>query len=557
MTCHVTGFGYQTGFTTTKLSQDLANVQCETCHGPGLRHITDPRKENIRGPVKKEVCLECHNQEHSPGFSDRYEDTISKVDHSEDLLDIITMIENRIKFRRDAYQTEIELHMMSYCPFSNKLLKDLIPLVKQYRDQITLKIHYITDENTNIGWDGYTHPRFRSLHGQKEIEENIRQLVIAKLYPDKWLDYLLCNAENYGVVNHWRKCANQIDIHIDEVQTFAEEQGEQLLSRNSVQSTKLQINQSPSLFIDGTPYSSESLGFSFCEREPESRYPDDFTILDMTIFDLLPPKELGLFSSVEIAQLNDIREVLRGRGKQENSDLSVVADSLKRMVENYPSSVYIQMLIAEAHRLQGKVKLSRKVSSETGAILNNQWLLLGPFSNKLRRSQFVSWVMRSKMKGFNTVFPPEQKVDLAASYGITYTSSEKISRRWMPSTYKKIQAFVNLPNQHRANPAVSYAVAYLQAPGEITGQVRLGLRGGSFKLWVNRSEIYSDGEWNRTFQLDDYIIPIQLYKGQNEILVKMAYYDNKAGFLMRLTDKSGLPLREVVVVSKVDELLNK
>ncbi|MBI1926267.1 hypothetical protein HYR99_18715 [Candidatus Poribacteria bacterium] len=555
VTCHVTGFGYQTGFATTKLSQDLANIQCETCHGPGLHHLLDPRKETIRGKVEEKICLECHNQEHAPGFNERYKDVISKVDHSKEALDVITMLENRIKFRRDAYQTEIELHMMSQCPFSNKLLKDLIPLVKRYKNQIALKIHYITAEN--IGWLLNKQSRFRSLHGQQEVAENIRQLVIAKLYPDKVLDYLLCRTENYSVADQWRECANQVGIDIAQVRMLVEEEGEQLLSQNTKRSAELQISQSPLLFIDGTRFHSASLGFSFCDSEPESRYPDDFTILEMTILDVLPPRELKLLTGGEVAQLNDIREALRGRQNEAIFDFTTVINSLKQMIEHHPSNAYIRMLLAEAYRLQGNAKLARKIYSETGAILNDQWLLLGPFENDFRRSQFVSLIMGSTMKGFNKVFPPEQGVDLAASYGVTYTSSGKISRRWTPPNYKIIQAFVNIPNQHRANPATSYAVVYVHSPKAVTGQIRLGLKGAGIKLWVNKSMVYSDGKRDHTLRVDDFIIPIELHKRENEILVKLVYYDPSAGFLIRLTDESGLPLEGVAVVPKMNEPPNQ
>ena len=36
---------------------------------------------------------------------------------------------------------------------------------------------------------------FMSLHGYPEVAENIRQLLIAREYPDKYLDYILCRGK--------------------------------------------------------------------------------------------------------------------------------------------------------------------------------------------------------------------------------------------------------------------------------------------------------------------------------------------------------------------------
>ena len=35
-------------------------VNCQTCHGPGYRHINEPEKENIEKPEGREFCVRCH-----------------------------------------------------------------------------------------------------------------------------------------------------------------------------------------------------------------------------------------------------------------------------------------------------------------------------------------------------------------------------------------------------------------------------------------------------------------------------------------------------------------
>ncbi len=64
--CHVVGFGEKGGFFSMETTPELANVQCEECHGLDREHVNDysrPMK-----PVTGEACLKCHTKENSPEF---------------------------------------------------------------------------------------------------------------------------------------------------------------------------------------------------------------------------------------------------------------------------------------------------------------------------------------------------------------------------------------------------------------------------------------------------------------------------------------------------------
>jgi hypothetical protein len=74
--CHVTGLNLPGGYEIGKDNEDLKNVNCENCHGPGSLHVMASRtsasikekKENINTKVTKKMCLECHTKEQSPNF---------------------------------------------------------------------------------------------------------------------------------------------------------------------------------------------------------------------------------------------------------------------------------------------------------------------------------------------------------------------------------------------------------------------------------------------------------------------------------------------------------
>ena len=65
--CHVVGFN-KGGFQTLMTTPQLANVQCEACHGPGRDHAAAPAKGYgfMATPVG---CTQCHTQPNSPDFN--------------------------------------------------------------------------------------------------------------------------------------------------------------------------------------------------------------------------------------------------------------------------------------------------------------------------------------------------------------------------------------------------------------------------------------------------------------------------------------------------------
>lgn len=71
VSCHVVGFGEQTGFVSAAETPDLTDVGCERCHGPGSDHVTSGGKQKlglIGGVAASQLCVQCHDFEQSPTF---------------------------------------------------------------------------------------------------------------------------------------------------------------------------------------------------------------------------------------------------------------------------------------------------------------------------------------------------------------------------------------------------------------------------------------------------------------------------------------------------------
>jgi len=67
--CHVTGYDKPGGSTVTDvMSPNLKDVQCESCHGPGSAHVTDPTNAVPVTEPGEQVCIGCHHPPHTDVF---------------------------------------------------------------------------------------------------------------------------------------------------------------------------------------------------------------------------------------------------------------------------------------------------------------------------------------------------------------------------------------------------------------------------------------------------------------------------------------------------------
>ncbi len=67
--CHTLGFKQPGGFNDIQQVGEFANVQCESCHGPGRLHVESEGKTKMyRDLAGGKMCLRCHIEERSPEF---------------------------------------------------------------------------------------------------------------------------------------------------------------------------------------------------------------------------------------------------------------------------------------------------------------------------------------------------------------------------------------------------------------------------------------------------------------------------------------------------------
>ncbi len=70
--CHTVGYGLPTGFTSAAATPNLANVQCENCHGPAANHASSPDDPSFvpRVDIAATICGGCHTSPRSPTYEE-------------------------------------------------------------------------------------------------------------------------------------------------------------------------------------------------------------------------------------------------------------------------------------------------------------------------------------------------------------------------------------------------------------------------------------------------------------------------------------------------------
>jgi hypothetical protein len=169
------------------------------------------------------------------------------------------------------------------------------------------------------------------------------------------------------------------------------------------------------------------------------------------------------------------------------------------------------------------------VPGQLGLLLD--WKLVAPFSN-------------AKRGGFDTVYPPEEKLDLAASYPLP----DGTMAAWQPfrSTDPFGQIDFNKP-YGLIKEVVGYAATTFESPEARDAELRIGT-GNSWKVWLNGKFLFGRDEYHRGARLDQYTLPIRLEKGPNTLLVKLCQNEQTETwtvewrFQLRLCDSTGTAL---------------
>lgn len=166
---------------------------------------------------------------------------------------------------------EVKFFVMSFCPFGNQAEAGLKPVYELLGDKVDWQPRYI------VGKQG---DQYASLHGQQELNQDVRELCVEKLAGiGKWwafVEKVNENCTDKDADECWRAQAQAVAVRTYPVSSCEETQAKALLSLQVEEMEKYQAGASPMVFVNDTLYNGgrapEDYKLAICsafEAEPE------------------------------------------------------------------------------------------------------------------------------------------------------------------------------------------------------------------------------------------------------------------------------------------------
>ncbi len=222
----------------------------------------------------------------------------------------------------------------------------------------------------------------------------------------------------------------------------------------------------------------------------------------------------------------DILEL--ARGNRTRSELVASVPTLARIADASPDAeVQARARYARAGclRMLGRRDEARQDLARLGFVQHVQ--LLGAFDNE-------------DGKGLAEAYPPESKIDLAAS-----APGSVLPVRWR--SIDQVDTMGLFPLQSYVYPnqgAVAYVAFWVRAPRAMTAALRISTQVPS-AAWVNHVAVAREDHVQH-WGLDNVVADVTLEAGWNEILVKSAIKTGGWDLSVRLTDPAGNVLPDLL-----------
>lgn len=285
----------------------------------------------------------------------------------------------------------MDMYVMSQCPYGAQAETEAIKAVQRFGGDVTLNIHYIVSSTAN---------GFQSLHGQPEVDENIRQLCIKENYPEEFFDYMLCFNSNYQAGEaQFLTCTDKNNIDIDKVTDCVLSQGSDLLKASEAQTNKVGATGSPTIYVNDEAYNGgraeidfaryfcDVLNFenSACDDVPK---PVEFTVIVLTSKDC---------TSCDTSRIKSVSVQLFPGAKFVEVDLKSTEG--KKLVENH-NLKYLPAYIFDS-------KVTETNSWKTNAGLQTSFVESGGVYRLLDEASGANWIL-----------DPEKRDAYLASIGV-------------------------------------------------------------------------------------------------------------------------------------------
>ncbi len=141
---------------------------------------------------------------------------------------------------RDEQAGKLDLYVMSHCPYGAKALMASDAVMDSFGDDIDLDVHYIGSGDADS---------LSSLHGQPEVDDDIREICAADIAPDRSLTFAACISRDYKSAD-WESCADEAGISSDEIQRCFDGRGKDLLADSFAATKAIGFSSSPTFLVN-------------------------------------------------------------------------------------------------------------------------------------------------------------------------------------------------------------------------------------------------------------------------------------------------------------------
>lgn len=207
-----------------------------------------------------------------------------------------------------------------------------------------------------------------------------------------------------------------------------------------------------------------------------------------------------------------------------DKDADAAKATFKKALSGATDDDQVKKIAKQLKELKEEVNLQKHFGFLTG------WRFVGPFDNV-------------GLKGFDTTYPPEEKLDFAAKY-----EGQKGEVAWDKTETDHEYGIVNVAKQIAPyKGAVMYLTTEFHSPVARTVEFRLGTP-NAWKIWVNGKPLFGRDEYHRGMALDQYRVRGEVKAGANTILLKLCQNEQtedwaqRYEFQLRVADLSGIGL---------------
>ncbi|KUK83185.1 MAG: hypothetical protein XD98_0406 [Microgenomates bacterium 39_6] len=143
---------------------------------------------------------------------------------------------------------QVQLFLMSFCPYGNQAEEIMMPVVDLLGEVADIVPRYIVSRAGSS---------YSSLHGEQELNQDVRELCVYKYQPEKFWDFLKevnanCSYENADTC--WTGPARTVGIDIGKISQCEKEEFSNLLDQEIALTEQHDVSGSPTLLINNTLY---------------------------------------------------------------------------------------------------------------------------------------------------------------------------------------------------------------------------------------------------------------------------------------------------------------